>query len=427
MRRKLFLIRAILFFSFIFSFFQMKADKEASPFQLDFSDTITAEFTNYLPVLVFDSLEATDLVPFTLPYDITYWKARPTRKKTSLEVAYDSMKTHNKLARRSVYNIAITRPDLIDFYGLESFDETLNSTHEKWKDIHVEGVDEPQLIPTPFHIEQPKRSREDDPWTFKGNLTLHFSQYYVTDNWSKGGTPNATFLSLLEYAIYYKKNRWLWENRFEVKVGFYNTYVDTLRAIRVSANDNRINAPTYIGLQTKMSKKLYYSAYFEFETPILTGYKKTNSQEVLASFLSPAKCYIGFIGLDYKHNKSATLRVYPLAYKFVFILPNTKMKHNLAGLDDDQYHIGFTGYIIQAKLNWKISKEIQLRSEVRLFNSYNFKNIDLGWETTGSFTINRYLSSRLALNMIFDNTPKNEKAKIQIQEQLSFGFSYHFQ
>ena len=426
MRRKLFLIRAILFFTFIFSFFQAKADKEASLFQLDLTDSITTDISNFLPVIVFDSLHAEDLVPFSLPYTISYFKKEePGRRKLKFEEDYDSVMIHDKLTRRSVYNIAISRPDLIEFYNLNQFDETLNTVEVIDVPLYVEGVNTPQWIPMPYTLETSKRHKENEPWTFKGNLSLQFSQYYVTDNWSKGGTPNATFLSILEYKINYKKNRWLWENEFNATIGFYNTPDDTLRAIRV--NNDEIKIPSHIGFQTRMSKKLYYSAYIGFNTSILKGYKKTNSEEVVASFLSPSKCYFGIVGLDYKHSKNTTMRIYPWSYKLIFLLPGSEVNHPEVGLDSAQCHKWFSGYIIQTELNWRFSKEIRIDSVFELFNSYTFKNIDLDWKTVGKFTINRFLSTRLSLIMRFDNTPINKKAKIQIQEQLSFGFSYNFQ
>jgi hypothetical protein len=53
--------------------------------------------------------------------------------------------------------------------------------------------------------------------------------------------------------------------------------------------------------------------------------------------------------------------------------------------------------------------------------------VEIDWEIVTNFTVNRYLSTRLAINPRYDNTvilPNNEKAKIQFKELLSFGFSY---
>ncbi len=424
MRRKLFLIRAIFFFSLILSSFQVKADKEASLFQLDFPDTITAETSRFLPVIVFDSLRAVDLVPFTLPYDITYWKAKPMRKKIALEKRFDSLTVHEKLTRRSVYNIAITRPDLIDFYDLHQFDNTLNDVKIKEKTIIVEGVDEPQWIPSPYTWDAPKRVKVIKPWTSSGELSLQFAQYYVTDNWAKGGTPNATFLSLVRYNINYEKGRWLWENKIRGEIGFYSTEVDTLRGIRV--NNDETTLSTRIGFQTSMSKKLYYSSHIKFKTALLKGHKKNNDKEVSTSFLSPSKCYFGIIGLDYRYNDYMTAKIYPWTQKLIFVLPNSEVVHPKVGFDETRCHKWFPGFMIQSELKWRISKEILIESDLDIFNSYNFKHTDLDWRTTGRFIVNRFLSTRLSLTMLYDNARIDKKEKIQIQEQLSFGFTYSF-
>lgn len=428
MRRKLFHFKAITIFIFLFSFISAKADKEASPFQLDWEDSTANNsfntYSDFLPVLVFDSLQTTDLLPFTLPYTISYQKGPESRPLLDLEKKYDSLMIKNQIERRSVHYISITRPELIDFYDLHQFDNTLNYVQEEEKMIHVEGVEEPQLLPTPFILETPKRNKDNEPWKLNGDLFLQLSQYFVTDNWHKGGTPNTTLLSILKYDIDYKKNRWLLENDFDTKIGFYHTVEDSNHVIRINNDIFKINSR--IGYQTSMTPKLYYSATIDFSTSFFKGYKKSNSNEVITYFLSPTRCFFG-LGMDYRHNKNTAVKVYPLSYKIICLLPNSGIDPLSVGIDSFHCHKSYPGYMIQTELNWKFSKEIKITSDFDLFSSYNCRNIELDWETVGLFTINRFLSTRLSLIMRFDNTPLNEKAKVQIQEQLSFGFSYHFQ
>lgn len=424
MRRKLFHFRTIIILIFFLSALPAKADKEASLFQIDLTDSITIDESNYLPVLVFDSLHAFDLVPFSLPYRIAYQKEEPSLPKLALEKRFDSMMVQNKIENRSVHYITITRPDLIEFYNLHQFDKTLNYVQEEEKRLQVEGVDEPQLLPMPFILEQPKKTRENEPWKLSGNLSVQFSQYYVTDNWHKGGTPNATFISILDYRANYEKGRWRWENELDVKIGFYNTIEDTLRAIRI--NNDLFRIKSRIGYKTSFSPKVYYDVTIDFNTSFFKGYKKTNSDDVVTSFLSPTRCFFG-AGLDYRRNKSTRVTFSPLSYKVIAITHHSEIDPLSVGIDSFHYHKGYPGYLIQATLDWKFSKEIIITSDFDLFSSYDCRNIEFNWETVGRFAINRFLSTRLSLIMRFDNTPKNEDAKIQIQEQLSFGFSYHFQ
>lgn len=408
-----------------------RAEKEASFFDLDLSsdniriDSSSIDTSKVLTAIVFDSMKAVKALPFQITYHhVSYHKEAKPKAKTSFEKKYEGMVFQDRLKHRALYKIASNKPELIDFYGLKPYDYSLDRVQPRSRRIHVEGVDSPETAPGLFTLQKPKKEKENKPWTLKGNLAVQFSQYYVTDNWHKGGSPYATFLTIFDYDINYKKNRWLWENAFDVKIGFYNTTEDTIRAFRV--NNDVLKTSSRIGYQASWAPKLYYSAAIDFNTSVFKSYKKTNSNEVVTSFLSPTRCFFS-LGLDYRHSKNTTVRVSPVAYKVITLLRSTEVDPLSVGLDSTQYHTGYPGYMIQAKLNWKFSREIQITSDFDLFSSYDCRNIEFDWETVGKFTINRYLSTRLSLIMRFDNTPKNENAKIQIQEQLSFGFSYNFQ
>lgn len=425
MCRKVFHFKAITALLLaLLAFSTVKAEQEASLFNLELAETSGPDTIEFLPVVIFDSLKAIQLQPFEIPVEIGYFKKEKKDSTTSFEKSYQDFLFKDKLNHRTAYNIASYRPELVDFYGLKPYDNTLDKPVVKSRRIRVEGVDSPEVMPMPFTLEREVKKKENDFWTFKGNLSLQFSQYYVTDNWYKGGTSNATFLNIFEYDIKYKKNRLAWENRFDVKIGFYNTAEDTIRAFRV--NNDVFKIDSKLGYQTKWSKKAYYSAAVEFNTSLFKGYKKTNSNDVVTSFLSPSRLFMS-AGLDYKHNKNANIRVAPVAYKVIFLMPHSDIDPLTVGLDSTELSKGYPGFMIQGKLDWKFNKEIQITSNFDLFSSYNCRNIEFDWETVGKFIINRFLSTRLSLIMRYDNTPKNEKAKIQIQEQLSFGFSYHFQ
>lgn len=415
--------KIILLLLTAFAFNELKAEQEASLFDLELAETSGPDTIEYLPVLVFDSLKAAEALPFELEYELGYRKTKRDTL-TSFEQKRQEYLTQERIRHHMVYRIAYEKPNLIDFYNLGAYDESLDKPEFTMRKIRVEGVDTPEVMPMPYTLERLDKKKENEYWTLKGNLALQFSQYYVTDNWYKGGNSNATFTTIFDYDINYKKSRMIWENHFDVKIGFYNTVEDTIRAFRV--NNDVFKITSMFGYQTKWSKKAYYTAALEFNTSLFKGYKKTNSNDVVTSFLSPSRLFLS-AGLDYKHSKNTTIRVSPVAYKVIFLMPHSDVDPLSVGLDSTELSTGYPGYMIQAKLNWKFNKEIQITSDFDLFSSYNCRNIEFDWETIGKFTINRFLSTRLSLIMRFDNTPKDKDAKIQIQEQLSFGFSYHFQ
>lgn len=376
----------------------------------------------FFPV-IFDSIKASDLQPYFVAPTVSFKKNTDlSLKKTRFQEDYEKSLVYEKIQRNSVYRLSKDMPEYIEYYNLQPYNKELDRITVEEREIRISGLEPMSDAPELGDIRKFLKQKENSPWKFFGNLAVQFSQYYVTENWYKGGTPNATLLGLFEYNIDYEKERFLWENDFDVKIGFYNTSEDTIRAFRVNNDEFKIS--TLAAYQTWFSKKVYYSAAVDFNTCLFTGYKKTNSNEVVSAFLSPTRTFFS-LGMECRYNKKTSIRVSPFAYKLLFSVDD-RLDPLHIGLDSTEHHVGYLGYLIQAKIDWKFSKEINLTSKISFFSSYNAKNIELDWEVVGKFIINRYLSTRLSLIMRYDNTPKDEIAKIQVQEQLSFGFNYVF-
>lgn len=374
--------------------------------------------------LVFDSIKTSDFFPLFNYSPVTYKKENNfSFKQTYFEKKNKKRQDDEKLQRQMINRLSLDHPEIIDYYDLKPYDYSLERAEAGEMNLRLEGLEEKMTLSEKLDLKKYMKIKKENPlWKFYGELSLQFSQYYVTDNWSKGGTPNATFLTLFDYHIDYQKERLLWENEFDVQIGFYNTSKDTIRAFRV--NNDLCQLTSLLAYQTWFSKKVYYSAAVDFKTSLFTGYSGTNSNTVVTAFLSPSRIYYS-LGMECRYNNKVSVRLAPVAYKFIFSIDD-RVNPLHVGLDSTQTHKGWWGYLLQAKLDWKFSKEINLASKITFFSSYTAKNIDLDWRVTGKFIINRYLSARLSLIMLYDNTPLDEKAQIQVQEQLSFGFKYTF-
>lgn len=372
--------------------------------------------------IVFDSIRTKDFLPYFTLNKLTY-TPQTKRKKNRFEEKYDQLTFLDKIKRKSVYKLSIERPEIIEYYGLKPYEEEVIADIDVDDvSLYITGIESEKTKPTFGKLSQMMKKKEYSPWTFKGNLAIQLSQYYVTKNWYKGGSANATFLTIFDYNISYKKRRILWDNDFDLKIGIYNTTEDSIRAFRV--NNDVFKISSLFGYQIKSGSKWYYSAGFDFNTSMFTGYKGTNSNEVVTAFLSPTRLFFS-LGIDYRHSNKTNIRIAPVAYKVIF-LPDKRIDPLSVGIDSTKSCAHYPGYMLQASLNWKFTSQIVVNSDFEFFSTYNCKNIELDWEIVGKFIINRYLSTRLSLIMRFDNTPKDEDAKIQIQEQLSFGFSYIF-
>ena len=417
LRRRLHIV-----FIFLLSLVQLASAQEQDDAIKDLVAPV--DLTKQNLTLVFDSIKTSDFFPLFDYKPIDYKKENDFSFRTTyFEKKYKKLQDDEKLKRRLINRISLEEPEVIDYCSLDPYDYTLEKVELGKMNPRLEGLEEKMTLSDKLDLKQyMKIKKENQLWKFFGSLSMQFSQYYVTDNWYKGGTPNATFLTIFDYNIDYQKDRLLWENDFDVKIGFYNTSEDTLRAFRV--NNDVFNISTLLAYQTWFSKKIYYSAAIDFNTSLFTGYKGTNSNTVVTAFLSPSRLVYS-LGMECRYNNKTSIRVAPAAYKFIFSLDD-RVDPLHVGLDSTETHKGWMGFLIQAKLDWKFSKEINLTSKIDFFSSYAMKNIEFDWEVVGKFIINRYLSTRLSLIMRYDNTPLDEVAQIQVQEQLSFGFNYTF-
>ena len=71
---------------------------------------------------------------------------------------------------------------------------------------------------------------------------------------------------------------------------------------------------------------------------------------------------------------------------------------------------------------------ISFRSRLFVFSDYDYIQSD--WENTVMFTINRFLTTQINVNMRYDSTTMpledSDWHKLMLKEVLSFGFTYKF-
>lgn len=267
-------------------------------------------------------------------------------------------------------------------------------------------------------------------WLNKFNASLQFTQAYVSPNWYQGGNSNINALLNLYYNIklnpVYHPNL-LFETTAQYKLGINSAPDDSIRGYNVSEDILQINS--VFGLRA--AKKWYYSVTAQFKTQMVNSYK-TNSDVLRSAFLSPGELNIG-VGMTYNTaNKNNTFTfdasIAPLSYNLK-ICTNDAMNPENYGIDPGNHTVSKYGSSAECKIGWKISKNITLNSRIFAFTDYSRAYAD--WENAFVFSINRFLTTNLNVNMRYDtNTPKvdnTEWKKLQLKQLLSIGFSYTFE
>ena len=259
-------------------------------------------------------------------------------------------------------------------------------------------------------------------WVNKANGYLQFSQNYISKNWHQGGNDNIAILGTLTAKFNYDNKKGIqWENNAEWRAGFNSIEGDTVLHRKFNTNDDVLKFNSKLGV--KASGKFYYSGLFEFSTPLFTTYKAINSKDKKASFMTPVRINIS-AGLDYKLDKKLSVMLSPVSYKYIFLNDPT-VSPKLFGIPVGEHILSEIGSSLKIQNNLTPTKEITVDSKFSFYT--NYEKVEIDWEITCNFQINRFLSTRIMLNPRYDNSvilAQGEKTKLQFKEILTFGLSY---
>lgn len=299
-------------------------------------------------------------------------------------------------------------------------------------DIQVVNVPREEKMKSYMQVENPVETAKPESdilvlkpnfWTKTANASMQFSQHGISDNWYQGGESTNALLSEIKLTSNYDdRQRVQFENSLELKIGFITAPSDTVHSWRTNADLFRLNSK----LGVRAVKNLYYTIAAEFKTQFFANYK-TNSNELVSSFLSPAQFDVS-VGMDYKLNKDKyklSLMGAPFSYTFVYIKNDSIVDPTAFSVEKGRTTASLFGSKVTANLDWKIAKNISFISKFEYFTTY--KKVIASWENTFDFKLNRYLSTKIFLHARFDDgvtLTEDNDTYFQFKEMLTFGLSY---
>lgn len=325
----------------------------------------------------------------------------------------------------AMMNLYMRRPDLIrntesHLNQVGSVREDVNQEVKQNVEMveHVEPLpDEPEVVPVGIVITKPNF------WQFKFDGSLQVMQNYVSDNWYKGGESNYSGLGVVTLELNYNdKDRYTWENKLEMKLGFLTSRSDTVH--KVKATNDLLRLTSKLGMQA--SKKWYYSLQLLAYTQFAKSFK-ANDPFVYSDFFSPFDLNVG-LGMEYKLKAldgklTGTLNFLPLAYNLRYMgrselvdLYGMKGKHTL-----HEFGAQFTGDI-----KWALTDNLTWKSRLYAYTSYHRALIE--WENQIEFKVTKYISANLFLYPRFDDAENidDDGTYWQFMEYCSLGLSYSF-
>lgn len=265
-------------------------------------------------------------------------------------------------------------------------------------------------------------------WIPSFQTSVQFAQNYISDNWYKGGTSNLNLYMRNFFSLSYIKDDLNWTSEIETKMNIYNDKPDDYSNYRIA--DDLLRLASNLGV--KAISTLYYSLDFESRTQIFNTYNSDKTVQK-AGFLAPINTNIG-LGMKYEfktksktkygRNFSLSMNVAPFSYTFRYSR-DSNIDLSAYALTKEKPYFNKFGSTLRVNWTWNLSMNTTWKS--RLYFNTSYENIEAEWENTLEMAISRYFSTRIYLNLRYDDAvPASNQwhKRLQINELLSFGISY---
>lgn len=262
-------------------------------------------------------------------------------------------------------------------------------------------------------------------WVKKGNISFLFNQSSF-NNWVAGGENNISGNLGLNYDFNYKSDVWSWDNKVIASYGI----VKTKNSEFEKKTDDRFEFNSLAG--KKASGYWYYSAFLNFRTQFTKGFAYTNVDGVElrdenTNFFSPAYLTFG-PGMMWKKSDNLKFNLAPLSSKFTFVSKDLRDKFtgvDYFGVDEGKtmrYELGFyaAGYY-----KFNLFENVSAENILNLYSNYleDPQNVDVDYQLNIVMTINKFLSTNLSFQTIYDD---NAFRGFQTRQVLGVGVNYGF-
>lgn len=305
---------------------------------------------------------------------------------------------------------------------------------------------EKQVAPNALSDDDKKKLADStDGWKFGGIGGLTFNQAGFK-NWAAGGTNSFSLLFNARVFGDYKKKNHLLQMWGAAEYGIQFTKGDQYK-LRKNADRWEIFAK----YGYRIYKPLYVAVYTDLRSQFANSYNYTDTAKYVISRAVSPLIFEGAVGLDYVPNQYFSLFVSPLASKVTYVGSNdiailnsfgnvfpSKVKKEFGAVLIATYKQDFWKQNISILSVFKAYKNY-LRSGADPFDAslskeskdHYRKNIDVDWQTTLGFKVNKFISASVFTHLIWDNDvtfPKEgstlKTSKVQFRDIIGVGLTY---
>ena len=317
--------------------------------------------------------------------------------------------------------VKMTEEELMDVSGIIPISEDMVSGI-RFREMRA-GRQKPSDDKNPERVRTKQRY-----WKTFGNFQGKYTQSYYSDNWYKGGESNHSILGQINLEADYAKNHTTFDNKLELKLGYYNTS-QAQGKTTFRTNEDLIRFTSKFGLRA--FENWYYSAQFQGYTQFAPVWDTKVPTKLKSKFMAPAYGNVS-IGMDYKpkfKKKGITLSVLlsPFSYNLKYSAVDSIATS--FGIEAGKQVKHSFGSRFDGNLKWTFLEDFTWTNKTQFYTTY--ESTEINFENTIDYRFSKYLSLQFFCHWRYDDSVKRKKDKDgnlmgygQFKEFLTLNFNY---
>ena len=272
---------------------------------------------------------------------------------------------------------------------------------------------------TQFHNlyaqEPTTENTEKSVWT-KGGTFIFLLNQSAFENWIAGGVSNVSGTVGVNYDFNYLKDIWSWDNKIIASFG-----ITKIKDQDIQKSDDRLEWNSVLG--KKAQGYWYYSAFLNFKTQFTDDLD--SDTEGPTKFLSPGYLQIG-PGMLWKKSDNLKVNIAPATLKLIVVDKALTLPDNAYfGVEEGKSSRMEFGASIGAYYKFDLMKNVSMENILNLYTNYleDPQNVDLDYTMNLVMNINKYISTTLAYQTIYDD---NAFEGLQTRQVFGLGINYNF-
>ena len=253
------------------------------------------------------------------------------------------------------------------------------------------------------------------PWKKVGTFSFLVNQSSF-DNWIAGGVSNISGAIGVNYDFNYSKANWSWDNKIIVAFG-----ITKIKAQDIQKSNDRLEWNSVLGKKAKGNWN--YSLFLNFKTQFTDDLNSETKGPT--RILSPGYLQVG-PGMLWRKSDNLKVNIAPATSKLIVVdkeltLPDAAY----FGVEEGKSTRYELGASIGAYYKFTLMENITMENILNLYSDYlgDPQNVDLDYTINIVMGINKYFSTNLAFQAIYDD---NAFQGLQTRQMIGLGINYRF-